>query len=139
MPRAHALAFLVFAAAILSLSCKTEKIRDISSRAPVGLSAEQVGAAVVAGTARRQWIIVEREPGRVVARIDVRGRHMAEVAIQYDQHGYAIAYHDSENLAARKGRVHQNYLRWIANLDRAIRAELVRVSVSSPASPPSQR
>jgi hypothetical protein len=62
---------------------------------------------------------------------------MAEVEIRYDQQSYRIEYHDSENLDARGDRVHQSYFRWVANLDHAIRIELLRAAspVEAPASP----
>jgi len=131
MRRSHTAVLVLAAVALLAPGCKTERIRDIESRVPVGLTAAQVGNAVVAGASRRQWIVVENAPGRAVARIDVRARHMAEVEITYDERSYRIAYHDSENLKAHSGRIHQNYLRWIAKLDQAIRAELVRASSSA--------
>jgi hypothetical protein len=128
MRHSFAAALVLLATTAFLVSCKTEPIRDVSSPVPVGLTANQVGSSVIAGAARRGWLITEKAPGRVVARINVRGRHMAEVEITYDERGYRIAYHDSENLKASKRRIHQNYFRWIANLDQAIRAELIRHS-----------
>ena len=131
MRHALSVALSCLCLAIVQAGCKTERIRDISSPVPVGLSAQQVGTAIEVGAARRSWIIVHKEPGNLIARIDVRARHMAEVEIRFDERSYQIAYRDSQNLNAHGDRVHQNYLRWIAKLDQAIRAELVRTSAAN--------
>jgi hypothetical protein len=122
---------------VLGAGCQTERIRAVSSVVPAGLSIAQVEAAIEAGAARREWIITEAAPGTRVARIYVRGKHMAEVGIRYDLRRYRIEYRNSENLDARGDRVHQNYFRWVANLDRAIRIELLRAAspVQAPSSP----
>jgi hypothetical protein len=124
--RAYAIVTLnsfVIGCILLFSACQTEKTRPISSAVPPGLTLQEVEKAIAAGTARRDWVITQAQPGELVARIFVR-RHMAEVGISYDASNYRIEYRDSENLDAHSGRVHQNYFRWVRNLDKAIQIEL---------------
>lgn len=131
--RAPRVAALVLAA--LLVACKSEPLRDVVSRIPPGVSGAQVQAAIEAGARERRWMLVESTPGHVVARVLVRRRYLAEVDVRYDEREYRISHRYSENLRIGEHRIHQNYVRWISRLDRAIATELLRVAPASPATP----
>lgn len=68
-----------------------------------------------------------REPGKIQASINVRGKHSAEVEIDYDSNRYTIRYLTSENLMhSEDGEIHKAYNGWVIKLDRTIRQELFR-------------
>ena len=48
----------------------------------------------------------------------------AVVDIEYDAKTYWIEYKDSTNLDYTGSSIHKNYIGWIENLDKAIRAQL---------------
>jgi hypothetical protein len=52
--------------------------------------------------------------------------HTATAEVKYNTKTYSIRYLDSTNLDASGGNIHKNYNGWIENLDREIRAELLK-------------
>src|SRR5262245_5113114 len=67
----------------------------------------------------RGWQIDARRPGAIDATIVAR-IHRASITVNYDADSYSIAYRSSENLDYANGKIHRNYNRWIANLNRDI-------------------
>ena len=49
------------------------------------------------------------------------------VDVSYDTQAFSIRYKDSINLDYGDGKIHKNYNGWIENLDREIRANLLRM------------
>lgn len=84
----------------------------------------QIEQAVVSAAAKRGWIPNAVKPGLVTAKIDVR-QHSAHVEIPYSRAAFSIHYKDSENLDYRRGSIHRNYNRWVANLAQDIKRELL--------------
>jgi len=65
-------------------------------------------------------------PGLVRAHIALR-THSADADVRFSPKTYSITYRDSTNLDASGGQIHNNYNGWVQNLDREIRAELMRL------------
>ena len=72
------------------------------------------------------WVMTPVRPGLVSGRLDLR-THIAVVDVPYDAKSYSIKYKESTNLNADGANIHKNYNGWIENLDRNIRAELLRL------------
>ncbi|WP_432722930.1 hypothetical protein R0381_001396 [Jeongeupia wiesaeckerbachi] len=94
------------------------------------LDVDQVKSAIVDGATQTKWQTREAAPGRIEATLDVgNGKHIAKVAIEYDDRAVQIRYLDSFNLkyeTVSDGRVfiHPNYNKWTADLAAAIRTRL---------------
>lgn len=88
---------------------------------------DTVREAIVTGATRGGWQVIGDEPGRLTLRLDVRGKHSAIVAAEYDESGYRLGYVSSSNLLyeERNGKqlIHRNYNRWISNLIMSINRE----------------
>ena len=113
--------------ALLALTaCMTDKPPLAFTNQPIDVAKSQtdIETAIVRSLEDRGWMVTEKTPGRVVAKIDVRARHSATIAISYTATTYSIAYVDSSGLDydAKKGTIHRNYNRWIANLNNDIAA-----------------
>lgn len=93
-------------------------------------SASQVRAAIVAAGRKRQWMMVDAEPGRLIATLMVRGKHRAEVDISYSPQSFSVVYRDSENLNYDGAQIHNAYNRWVKDLVFNISAILSTVDGS---------
>ena len=71
--------------------------------------------------------IKEVAPGKLTGEIDVRNKHRATVEINYDKNNYSIVYVKSVGLESDGTTIHQNYNRWVANLEKAINANLINI------------
>jgi hypothetical protein len=96
---------------------------------PVSTQAEE--RAIELALSRRHWAIVQRWPGRYVARLDARV-HDVTIAVNYSQQGIQIDYVSSTNLMYGRtldGRevIHRKYNAWIRDLALAIQGELARI------------
>jgi hypothetical protein len=87
------------------------------------LPLEQVETAIMTAARKRGWVPGVVEPGLIEATLVVRS-HRAVINIHYTRDSYDIAYQDSENLNYKRGKIHRNYNRWVANLDKSIQKEL---------------
>lgn len=92
------------------------------------LSMEQVERAILQGMAVRGWRPQSRDPGRILAELNVR-QHQAVVEIVYNERVYSIEYVSSQNLDESKNgkRIHRNFNRWIRNLDADIQKKLTLI------------
>ncbi len=109
---------------------RLQPVNNINNTTPAALSeykfsTHDVEQAIVRGVTLKGWTIEESTPGKIVARINVRGKHMAKVDIDYNQSGYSINYNDSNNLLFNGSAIHRNYNKWVVLLDRTIQSELV--------------
>lgn len=127
------LSLLLAGALTLGLSACGEKplIRNIQSQ-PVQVNAKnytetQVKSAIISAGAGLGWIITEAGPGKLTGKIDVRNKHTAVIDISYDKKSYSINYVSSLGLESDGTTIHQNYNRWIANLEKAINANLINI------------
>ena len=93
------------------------------------LSAAQVKQAIVRATPPRPWEFTETGPGKLLATLQVRGKHTVSADIAYSADQYSIVYRDSANMkygSAPDGRpvIHPFYNTWIGELREAIRISL---------------
>lgn len=124
-----ALRWLGVGVIVLALAgCSSVPVQNTSGNVPPGLTADAVREAIEAGATLRRWGVREESPGKLVATLDVRGKHSATVEITYDTTSYHITYRDSRNLDYDGEEIHENYNAWVAKLDKSIRNELVRAS-----------
>jgi predicted lipoprotein len=121
---------VLVAAAVLSLSGCTFTSKPLmnfdQSAVEPGHTAEQVEQAVIESLKSRGWQVQERTPGRILAKLEKRGKHSATIAVTYSATNYSIAYVDSENLNydAATGDIHRNYNRWVNNLNADIQSRI---------------
>lgn len=123
----------LLAVAIVGLSGCGEKplIRNVQSQ-PVQVNAKtytdaQVKSAIISAGAGLGWIIKDVAPGKLAGDIELRGKHKASVEILYNKSTYSIMYVSSIGLESDGTTIHQNYNRWIANLEKAINANLINI------------
>lgn len=123
-----ALAFALVLAFVAA--CTSRPIMNVND-APVVTSGkaatvQDVERSIVRAGSSLGWVMTPVRPGLVSGRLDLR-THIAVVEVPYDTKSYSIRYKDSTNLNAEGGNIHKNYNGWIENLDRNIRAELLRL------------
>ena len=111
-------------------ACTSRPIHNVSD-APVVTSGKaatmpEMQAAIVRAGTSLGWQMTPVRPGLVAGRLDLR-THMAMVDVSYDTRTYNIRYRESTGLDADGANIHKNYNGWIQNLDRNIRAELLRL------------
>jgi hypothetical protein len=123
---------LVAACAVLLLAgCTSRPIVNVTDQPVVTvegkqLTADQVRNAILAAGTGLGWVMTPVSPGLVNGRLMLRD-HVAVVDVRYSATTYSITYKDSTNLNYRDGQIHKNYNGWIENLDRDIRAGLLRM------------
>jgi hypothetical protein len=127
MLRIIALAFvLVFALG----ACSSRPIRNVDNDPVVTASkpatTADVEQAIMRAGAGLGWVMTPARPGLVTGRLALR-THVAVVDITYDAKSFSIKYKDSVNLDYDGGNIHKNYNGWIENLEREIRANLLRM------------
>jgi hypothetical protein len=90
------------------------------------LTSSEVRDAIVAAATARQWKIDYVRAGALIGRLNVAGRHLAEVSITYSPERYSVVYRDSVNLNYRSSdrSIHANYNKWVGQLVEAINASL---------------
>ncbi|RJX30786.1 MAG: hypothetical protein C4516_08510 [Oxalobacter sp.] len=73
---------------------------------------------------RRPWSIESQSPGKLLATLNVRGKHTVMVDITYSTTHYSIQYKDSVNMshAVCEGYafIHPNYNQWVKQLKESI-------------------
>jgi len=116
---------------LLLPGCTTRPIMNVTDQPVVTASgkpvtADQVRSAILAAGTGLGWVMTPVSPGLVSGRLLLRD-HVAVVDVRYSATTYSITYKDSTNLNYRDGQIHKNYNGWIENLDRDIRAGLLRM------------
>ena len=111
-------------------ACTSRPIMNVND-APVvtsgkAVTTQDVQTAIVRAGSSLGWVMTPVRPGLVSGRLDLR-THTAMIEVPYDTKSYSIRYKESSNLNAEGGNIHKNYNGWIENLDRNIRAELLRL------------
>lgn len=114
---------LVFAGCGRAATVQNVENQHITANSKVTL--DQVGDAIVRAGAGLGWIMKKEKPGHIVGTLPIRS-HLAVVDILYDTKEYSINYNRSENLNYNQedNTIHKRYNGWIANLNRAIAAQL---------------
>jgi hypothetical protein len=90
------------------------------------LTSAEVRDAIVAAATTRQWKIDYVRAGVLIGRLNVQGKHLAEVNITYSPEAYSVVYRDSVNLSYRASdtTIHVSYNRWVGQLVEAINRTL---------------
>ena len=118
---------LLAALLILGLAaCTTRNLYAPSQALPPGREYSQVELqhAIVSALEARQWEVRQVSQNQVLAQITVRGRHHAEIAIDYSPAEFQIRYLSSSGLDYEDGKIHRNYNRWIKKLRNDILQQL---------------
>ena len=125
------LRIIVFAAiaALCAGGCTTRAVRNVDNQ-PVVTTGHPATMADVERAIMRAgqglgWVMTQVKPGVMTGRLELRS-HIAVVEITYDTRTFSIRYKDSTNLDYANGNIHKNYNGWIDNLEREIRANLLR-------------
>ncbi len=110
--------------------CTTRPVRDVENQPVVtagkAATMEEVERAIMRAGQGLGWVMAPVKPGMVTGRLELRA-HIAVVDISYDTRTFSIRYKDSTNLDYVGGSIHKNYNGWIDNLEREIRANLLRI------------
>lgn len=101
------------------------------------LTLDQVTKAIVLAGMGLKWEMEVATPGHIIGTLNLRD-HQAVVDIPYNTSVYSILYKSSKGLLRKlqtrmdvveedKEGIHPNYNGWIANLDNAIRTQLIAI------------
>ncbi len=115
---------LFIALALLGLTaCTSKPLLQPQVQLPTEreYSQVQLQQAIVSALEALHWQVDKIEPAQILASINVRQRHLANIGIDYNPSGFHIHYRDSRGLDYEDGKIHRNYNRWINNL----RAEIL--------------
>lgn len=99
-----------------------------SGKAP---QAEQVKQAILAAAGSKSWSVATQADGKLLATLQVRGKHTVVVEIAYASDQYSLTYKDSTNMKFGAGDgqplIHPFYNKWVQELKEAIRIELLKL------------
>lgn len=114
---------LVVAAVLLTGCARTAPIHNVNQTLTQRYTDNQMKLAVIEAGIGRKWVMTPVSPGVINGRLAQRD-FVATIRITYTSQNYRIDYVSSENLKAGQGEIHNNYNRWIANLDQDIQLRL---------------
>jgi len=114
---------LVIVAALLAGCARTAPIHNVNQSLSQRYSDNQMKMAIIEAGIGRKWVMTPVSPGVINGRLAQRD-FVANIRISYTSQNYRIDYVSSENLKAGQGEIHNNYNRWIANLDQDIQLRL---------------
>ncbi len=105
--------------------------QSIAAASGKALSLDDVARALRQAVPVRNWRIEEVGPGRAVAILEVRGKHMVKLDVSYTDKSISFNYKDSANMKYGQddeGRpvIHPFYMKWVQNLLSDVRIELGR-------------
>ncbi|WP_419246531.1 hypothetical protein [Serratia sp. NFX21] len=118
----------VFAAILVTGCAGTAPVKNVSQNIAGSHSNAQVRQAILSAGLSRGWIMNPTADGVIDGKILLRG-HSADIRITYNTNSYQINYITSGNMDAKDGKIHPNYNRWVANLDKDIQLELARQNI----------
>ncbi|PKB87300.1 hypothetical protein A8A01_28300 [Ewingella americana] len=113
----------VVVACLLSGCSSPTPIHNVRETIVLQHTPEQVRKAILIAGAQRGWSMTAPQDGVIDAKL-VKRDFSAHIQINYSSNQYSIQYIDSTNLNAKNGMIHNNYNRWIANLDKDIKIQL---------------
>lgn len=117
-------AIVVVIAACASGSVPVHNFSAVPLGAKSNPSLEEVGKAIVRGGAAAGWQMNEVKPGHIIGSYRIR-RHLAVVDVTYSTKTYDIKFKDGDAGLKYDGyNIHENYNRWVEELDKVIRAHL---------------
>ncbi|MGC0946254.1 hypothetical protein WKH55_17535 [Pantoea agglomerans] len=114
---------LAVVAALLTGCARTAPIHNVNQTLTQRYSDNQMKLAIIEAGIGRKWVMTPVSPGMINGRLSQRD-FVATIRITYTSQNYRIDYVSSENLKAEQGEIHNNYNRWIANLDQDIQLRL---------------
>ena len=92
---------------------------DTISSSTSSLSLTQIADVITVVGLERGWVIRRTGNNTMQGRLDVR-RHTAVIDIKFSKKAFSINYNTSRNLNYRDGNIHNNYNRWVKNLEKDI-------------------
>jgi hypothetical protein len=84
---------------------------------------DQVKPAILGAGEARGWTMKEVAPGHLEGILRIRA-HMAAVDIKYTTTSYSITYKDSSELLYDGSQIHEEYNKWIKDLQAGIDSRL---------------
>lgn len=105
-------------------------IHNVNESVSVPRTPQQVKKAILIAGAKRGWQMTAPQNGLILATLRLPDAtltsrdYVANIKILYSANYYTIEYINSENLKVDDGYIHQDYNRWIANLDQDIKMQL---------------
>jgi hypothetical protein len=89
-----------------------------------------VQQGIMEAAVQRQWTARVVKPGAISASILVRGKHFAEVAIDFTDSEYSIKYVSSRDLDYNEAKreIHKNYNKWVSILNQQIALRLTTLA-----------
>lgn len=135
MKKILSLTALVTLVVLIATGCGGALVQNIDNSGYISgkkLSLSKVEATIKKGAMRRGWISKRIKPGLLEVRNNVRGRYLVVLNISFDTRGYKIMYKESQNLKydPQTNKIHPNYNKWVANLERDINYELSKIGVT---------
>ncbi|MEE4411232.1 MULTISPECIES: hypothetical protein [unclassified Serratia (in: enterobacteria)] len=118
----------VFVAALVSGCAGSTPVQNINQTIAGNHSEAQVRQAILYAGLNRGWIMNPTSEGMIDGKILLRD-HSADIRITYNANNYQIKYIGSSNMDAKEGKIHSNYNRWVANLNKDIQLELARQNI----------
>ena len=110
-------------AALLTGCARTAPIHNVNQTLTQRYTDNQMKLAIIEAGINRKWVMTPVSPGVITGRLAQRD-FVANIRITYTSQNYRIDYVSSENLKAGEGEIHNNYNRWITNLDQDIQLRL---------------
>lgn len=124
---------LILIASVSLVACSSTGIAnkpatDIATTLTGKYTTAQVKSAIEAAGKQRKWTMKSKGAG-VMEGVYQRQGHKVTIKITYNAKSYRISYVSSENMYEKvdaDGNVslHNNYMRWVGNLDSDIRKRL---------------
>lgn len=114
---------LAVVAALLTGCARTAPIHNVNQPLTQRYTDNQMKLAIIEAGISRKWVMTPVSPGVINGRLAQRD-FVANIRITYTSQNYRIDYVSSDNLKAEGGEIHNNYNRWIANLDQDIQLRL---------------
>ena len=124
----------LIAATLALTGCRTTALRNIQDEPfaasavanPAPLTLGKIERSIVRVGANRGWTFERIGPGHLIGKVNVRGKHFAEVDVFFDRERFSILHKSSRNLNydAATNVIHPNYNAWIGNLEKDIQKEI---------------
>ncbi|MGJ0478519.1 hypothetical protein [Pantoea agglomerans] len=114
---------LAVVAALLTGCARTAPIHNVNQTLTQRYTDNQMKLAIIEAGISRKWVMTPVSPGVINGRLAQRD-FVANIRITYTSQNYRIDYVSSDNLKAEGGEIHNNYNRWISNLDQDIQLRL---------------
>lgn len=126
--------FALLAVIVALAGCRNVPVQNIENapiQLPDNMTLDKVKKGIVKAGLRKDWDMIEVEPGHLIAKVLVRGKHRAEVDIFFDTKQFSIQYKGSEKLEYDGETIHKNYNAWVQDLKYAIDNEMTLVGLSN--------